>query len=95
MNASLTLKRFFLSMEHKMSYKMDMYEDYYGYYYEEGEDEDDYYEEDEDDYYERLKEEQEEQAQEQEIALNCICGAWKIDAFGQVYHVGDCCCGAE
>ena len=62
-------------------------------YYEE--DEDDYYEEDEDDYYERLKEEQEEQAQEQEIALNCICGAWKIDAFGQVYHVGDCCCGAE
>ena len=64
-------------------------------YYEEDED---YYEEDEedeDDYYERLKEEQEEQAQEQEIALNCICGAWKIDAFGQVYHVGDCCCGAE
>lgn len=45
--------------------------------------------EDDDDYYERQQEEL------QERAMNCTCGAWKLGKSGEVYHVADCCCGAE
>ena len=44
---------------------------------------------DDDDYFER------EQEELQERAMNCTCGAWKMSKSGEVYHVADCCCGAE
>ena len=44
---------------------------------------------DDDDYYEREHEEL------QERAMNCTCGAWRMSKSGEVYHVADCCCGAE
>lgn len=31
----------------------------------------------------------------EERAWNCSCGAWQIGKDGKVYHVADCCCGAE
>ena len=53
-------------------------------------DEDDYSDEyNPDDFYERQQEEL------QERAMECTCGAWKLGKSGEVYHVADCCCGAE
>jgi hypothetical protein len=49
---------------------------------------DDYFDDD-DDYMERHEEEM------QERASNCTCGAWKMSKNGEVFHVADCCCGAE
>jgi hypothetical protein len=50
---------------------------------------DEYDNDNDDDYYERQQEEL------QERAMNCTCGAWKLGKSGEVYHVADCCCGAE
>jgi hypothetical protein len=44
---------------------------------------------DPDDFYERQQEEL------QDRAMDCTCGAWKLGKSGEVYHVADCCCGAE
>ena len=52
-------------------------------------DDDDDYFGDDDDYMERHEEEM------QERASNCTCGAWKMSKSGEVFHVADCCCGAE
>jgi len=52
-------------------------------------DDDDDYFGDDDDYMERHEEEM------QERASNCTCGAWKMSKNGEVFHVADCCCGAE
>ena len=50
---------------------------------------DEYDNDNDDDYYERQQEEL------QERAMYCTCGAWKLGKSGEVYHVADCCCGAE
>jgi hypothetical protein len=54
-------------------------------------DDDDY--EDDDDFYERLEEQKQEELWER--AHECTCGAWQHDNKGNVFHVADCCCGAE
>lgn len=41
-------------------------------------------------YYQEKAEEEREQR-----ALECSCGAWQMGKDGKVYHVADCCCGAE
>ena len=58
---------------------------------EEENDLDDYdYEDDREDY---LDKEAERLA---EIANNCTCGAWQFnEKRTEVFHVADCCCGAE
>ena len=54
---------------------------------------------DEDDYYdeewerEEIMERREEELAER--AATCSCGAWVFGKDGKVYHVADCCCGAE
>ena len=60
-------------------------------YYDE--DFDDYDDRDENDYDDDFYERQQEELQER--ALDCTCGAWKLGKNGEVYHVADCCCGAE
>jgi hypothetical protein len=57
-------------------------------FYDDDEDyDDDYYD---DDYYQERREEE-----LQERASNCTCGAWRMSKTGEVFHVADCCCGAE
>lgn len=57
-------------------------------YGDEADDDDDWYDLDE------LQKEIEEE-EKYERASNCTCGAWIITKRGNVYHVADCCCGAE
>ena len=66
-------------LENSNEYPYDDFDDY------DDSDENDY----EDDFYERQQEEL------QERAMECTCGAWKLGKSGEVYHVADCCCGAE
>lgn len=48
---------------------------------------------DEDDWYEEQMQRKAEQMAER--ASMCKCGAWQFGKDGNVYHVADCCCGAE
>jgi uncharacterized Zn finger protein (UPF0148 family) len=48
---------------------------------------------DEDDWREEMEERRQEELAER--AATCECGAWVFGKDGKVYHVADCCCGAE
>lgn len=58
--------------------------------------EDDYEDRDYDFDDDRDEYEEREEGRLAEIADNCTCGAWQFnESRTKVFHVADCCCGAE